>query len=80
MKNTTDYFMDHKTSSVYTLGVASRLSKIPIPSIRQYMERGLIIPFKKESNRHLFSGNAKILIVKNVKSIASQEKIRTLKV
>lgn len=42
---------------VYTLGVASRLSGIPSHSIRQYIDVGLIIPFKLESKRHLFSAN-----------------------
>ena len=43
------------TSPVFTVGVASQLSGIPTHSIRQYIDRGLIIPFKKESDRHLFS-------------------------
>ena len=44
-----------KNSPVFTLGVASGLSGIPTSSIRQYIDRGLIIPFKKETGRHLFS-------------------------
>jgi MerR family transcriptional regulator/heat shock protein HspR len=40
---------------IYTLGVASRLSKTPQHSIRQYISKGLIIPFKTETKRHLFS-------------------------
>ena len=40
---------------VYTLGVTSRISGIPAHSIRQYVDMGLIIPFKLESKRHLFS-------------------------
>jgi MerR family transcriptional regulator/heat shock protein HspR len=43
------------TTPVYTLGTTSTLSEIPIHSIRQYINNGLIIPFRKESNRHLFS-------------------------
>jgi MerR family transcriptional regulator/heat shock protein HspR len=43
------------TTPVYTLGIASTLSGIPVHSIRQYIDKGLIIPFKKESNRNLFS-------------------------
>ena len=43
--------------AVYTLGVASQLAGIPIHSIRQYIDEGLIIPFKLESKRHLFSRN-----------------------
>jgi MerR family transcriptional regulator/heat shock protein HspR len=40
---------------VYTLSITSDLSGIPVHSIRQYVDKGLIIPFKKESNRNLFS-------------------------
>ena len=43
------------TTPVYTLSTTSELSKIPVHSIRQYIDKGLIIPFKKESNRNLFS-------------------------
>ena len=39
----------------YTLGVISKLSSIPTHSIRQYVDYGLIIPFKSETGRHLFS-------------------------
>jgi hypothetical protein len=40
---------------VYTLGVASTLSGIPTHSIRQYIDKGLIIPFRTKTNRQLFS-------------------------
>jgi MerR family transcriptional regulator/heat shock protein HspR len=40
---------------VYTLSITADLSGIPVHSIRQYIDKGLIIPFKKESNRNLFS-------------------------
>jgi MerR family transcriptional regulator, heat shock protein HspR len=43
------------TSPVYTLSTASALSGIPVHSIRQYIDKGLIIPFRKESDRNLFS-------------------------
>jgi len=43
------------TTPVYTLSITSTLSGIPVHSIRQYIDRGLIIPFRKETNRHLFS-------------------------
>ena len=39
----------------YTLGVASKLTEIPTHSIRQYIDKGLLIPYKTETNRHLFS-------------------------
>jgi len=40
---------------VYTLGVASKLSGVATHSIRQYIDKGLILPFRTETNRHLFS-------------------------
>ena len=43
------------TTPVYTLSIAAKLSGIPVHSIRQYVDKGLIIPFKKESGRNLFS-------------------------
>jgi len=43
------------TTPVYTLSVASNLSGIPVHSIRQYIDKGLMIPFKKQSSRNLFS-------------------------
>ena len=42
---------------VYTLGIAAKLSGIPAHSIRQYIDEGLLIPYKLESKRHLFSQN-----------------------
>lgn len=43
------------TTPVYTLSTTSALSGIPVHSIRQYIDKGLIIPFRKDSNRNLFS-------------------------
>lgn len=40
---------------VYTLSIAAQLSGIPAHSIRQYIDRGLLIPYKLNSKRHLFS-------------------------
>ena len=40
---------------LFTLSIASQLSGIPSHSIRQYIDRGLILPFKLDSKRHLFS-------------------------
>jgi MerR family transcriptional regulator/heat shock protein HspR len=48
-------FKHKKTDQIYTLGVASKLSNTPQHSIRQYIDKGLIIPFRTETNRHLFS-------------------------
>lgn len=42
---------------VYTLSIAAQLSGIPAHSIRQYIDRGLLIPLKLDSKRHLFSNN-----------------------
>ncbi len=39
----------------YTLSVAARLSETAVHSIRQYIDKGLILPFKTETKRHLFS-------------------------
>ncbi|MDF1575346.1 MAG: MerR family transcriptional regulator [Bacteroidales bacterium] len=52
-----DHFQLDNNKPVYTLGIASRLSDIPAHSIRQYIDMGMIIPFKLESRRHLFSPN-----------------------
>ncbi len=43
------------TTPLYTLSTASVLSGIPVHSIRQYIDKNLIVPFRKESNRNLFS-------------------------
>jgi MerR family transcriptional regulator/heat shock protein HspR len=50
-----DNYSVESTTPVYTLSTTSTLSGIQVHSIRQYIDKGLIIPFKKESNRHLFS-------------------------
>lgn len=42
---------------LYTLGIVAQQSEIPAHSVRQYIDEGLIIPFKLESKRHLFSRN-----------------------
>ena len=52
---------------VFTLGVASQLSEIPSHSIRQYISMGLLLPYKLESGRHLFSQND----INRLKSIQS---------
>jgi len=43
------------TAPLYTLKVASELSATPAHSIRQYIDKGLILPYKTKSKRHLFS-------------------------
>ena len=48
---------EERNMPLYTMGIASQLSEIPAHSIRQYIDEGLIIPFKLESKRHLFSRN-----------------------
>jgi MerR family transcriptional regulator, heat shock protein HspR len=42
------------TTPVFTLSVIADLSGIPVHSIMQYIDKGLMIPFKKESSRNLF--------------------------
>ncbi len=43
------------TDPIFTLSIASGLSEIPAHSIRQYIDKGLLLPFKTEKGRHLFS-------------------------
>jgi len=43
------------TTPVYTLSVTADLSGIPVHSIRQYIDKQLMIPYKKKSSRNLFS-------------------------
>ena len=54
-KNFEEIVEEQSSMPLYTLGIAAQLSEIPSHSIRQYIDEGLIIPFKLESKRHLFS-------------------------
>jgi MerR family transcriptional regulator/heat shock protein HspR len=60
------------TTPVYTLSVTADLSGIPVHSIRQYIDKGLIIPFKKESNRNLFS-QVDILRLKYIHKLINED-------
>jgi MerR family transcriptional regulator/heat shock protein HspR len=60
------------TTPIYTLSITAGLSGIPVHSIRQYIDRGLIIPFKKESNRNLFS-QVDILRLKFIHKLLEQD-------
>jgi MerR family transcriptional regulator, heat shock protein HspR len=60
------------TTPVYTLSTTSILSGIPAHSIRQYIDKGLIIPFKKESNRNLFS-QIDILRLKFINNLLNED-------
>src|SRR5664279_6645271 len=60
------------TTPVYTLSTTSTLSGIPVHSIRQYIDKGLIIPFKKESNRNLFS-QVDILRLKFINKLLNED-------
>lgn len=42
---------------VLTLGIISQLSGIPTHSVRQYIEKGLLVPYKLDNKRHLFCMN-----------------------
>jgi MerR family transcriptional regulator/heat shock protein HspR len=42
---------------ILTLSITSQLSGIPTPSIRQYINKGLLVPYKLDSKQHLFSQN-----------------------
>ena len=57
---------------VFTLSTTSTLSGIPVHSIRQYIDKGLIIPFKKESNRNLFS-HVDILRLKYINNLLNND-------
>jgi MerR family transcriptional regulator/heat shock protein HspR len=59
------------TNPVYTLSIASVLSEIPVHSIRQYIDKGLIVPFKKESERNLFS-QVDILWLKQIHKLLNE--------
>ncbi len=56
-KGSSTHLVPDTNRPVYTLGVASQLAEIPAHSIRQYIDEGLLIPFKLASKRHLFSHN-----------------------
>ena len=60
------------TTPVYTLSTTSTISGIPIHSIRQYIDKGLIIPFKKESKRNLFS-QVDILRLKYIHKLLNED-------
>lgn len=64
---------------VYTLGVASKLSGIPAHSIRQYIDKGLILPYKTDTNRHLFSENDILRLLSIKKYIAKGLNIAGIK-
>lgn len=54
-KHIDEHIDEESNLPVYTLGIASQLSEIPAHSIRQYIDEGLLIPYKLETKRHLFS-------------------------
>lgn len=60
------------SAPVYTLSIAAALSGIPVHSIRQYIDKGLIIPFKKESSRNLFS-QVDILRLKYIHKLLNED-------
>ena len=60
------------TTPVYTLSTTSTLSGIPVHSIRQYIDKGMIIPFRKESNRNLFS-QVDILRLKYISNLLNED-------
>ena len=61
---------------LYTLRVAAELSGISKYSIRQYIDRGLVIPFKTETDRHLFSQ----IDIKRLKSIQTDLAVNGLNI
>ncbi|TAL58872.1 MAG: MerR family transcriptional regulator, partial [Bacteroidetes bacterium] len=60
------------TTPVYTLSITAELSGIPVHSIRQYIDKGLIIPLTKETGRHLFS-QVDILRLKYIHKLLNED-------
>jgi MerR family transcriptional regulator/heat shock protein HspR len=60
------------SAPVYTLSTASALSGIAPHSIRQYIDKGLILPYHKETNRHLFS-QIDLLRLKYIRKLLNDE-------
>ena len=48
-------FNEDITEPLFTLQIASALTRTSVYSIRKYIDKGLLIPFRKKTNRHLFS-------------------------
>lgn len=69
--------MDNNLNSLssdplYTLSVASKLSGIPSHSIRQYIDKNLILPYVTKTGRHLFS-DVEIARLRNIKKHFSDD-------
>jgi len=64
------------TEPIYTLSIAAKLSATPAHSIRQYIDKGLIIPFRTSSNRHLFS-EVDILRLKCIRKYLDERGLNT---
>jgi len=57
---------------VYSLRIAAQLSGIPAHSIRQYIDKNLIVPYKLDSSRHLFSATD-VCRLKNIQILISDK-------
>lgn len=51
----TDSSRHRDSDPVFTIGITSRLTNTSVHTLRLYEERGLIIPFKTETKRRLYS-------------------------
>ena len=69
-----DSILIDSTQPVYTLRVASKLTSTPTHSIRQYIDKGLIVPFKTKTNRHLFS-NVDIQRLKCIRKLLDDQRL-----
>lgn len=58
----------------YTISNAARLADISVHTLRMYERKGLIIPFKKESNQRLYS-DEDIERVKCIRKTINDQKI-----
>ena len=69
-----EYDINDSTQPLYTLRVASRLTSTPTHSIRQYIDKGMIIPFKTETKRNLFS-DVDISRIKCIRKFLGEQKL-----
>lgn len=47
--------MDNESSPVYTIGIAAQLTNTSVHALRVYEDKGLILPYKTDTNRRLYS-------------------------
>lgn len=60
------------TDPKYTLSIVSKLSGVPKHSIRQYVDKNLILPFITDSGRNLFS-DVDVIRLRLIKKLFSEK-------